>query len=295
VYRHKSIIQGIIAGILFGTASIFTRFLTVYGVDIYLIALGRLSVAAIFSFIFISRTIKDVFNQVFKHGITRAAIHITLGILLGFHFILFTAGVRDTSIANATILVNTVPIQSLVILALIRSKEIDKIDYIVVTTAFVGSVLIALPNIGTSRLLGDVESFLAASMLAFYLIIGKRMRVKLDPYSSMPFIYLFATLTILITLTSLYSGLPSQNLETNFDIIISLLGLGLLPTWIGHTLFYSSLEYLKPHETAILGLLEPVGATILAYAIFSEIPHPYVYMGGILIGISIYLLSIKRG
>lgn len=295
MYRHKSIIQGIIAGILFGTASIFTRFLTVYGVDIYLIALGRLSVAAIFSFIFISRTIKDVFNQVFKHGITRAAIHITLGILLGFHFILFTAGVRDTSIANATILVNTVPIQSLVILALIRSKEIDKIDYIVVTTAFVGSVLIALPNIGTSRLLGDVESFLAASMLAFYLIIGKRMRVKLDPYSSMPFIYLFATLTILITLTSLYSGLPSQNLETNFDIIISLLGLGLLPTWIGHTLFYSSLEYLKPHETAILGLLEPVGATILAYAIFSEIPHPYVYMGGILIGISIYLLSIKRG
>lgn len=295
MYRHKSIIQGIIAGILFGTASIFTRFLTVYGVDIYLIALGRLSVAAIFSFIFISRTIKDVFNQVFKHSITRATIHITLGILLGFHFILFTAGVRDTSIANATILVNTVPIQSLVILALIRSKEIDKIDYIVVTTAFVGSVLIALPNIGTSRLLGDVESFLAASMLAFYLIIGKRMRVKLDPYSSMPFIYLFATLTILITLTSLYSGLPSQNLETNFDIIISLLGLGLLPTWIGHTLFYSSLEYLKPHETAILGLLEPVGATILAYAIFSEIPHPYVYMGGILIGISIYLLSIKRG
>ena len=277
MYRHKSIIQGIIAGILFGTASIFTRFLTVYGVDIYLIALGRLSVAAIFSFIFISRTIKDVFNQVFKHGITRAAIHITLGILLGFHFILFTAGVRDTSIANATILVNTVPIQSLVILALIRSKEIDKIDYIVVTTAFVGSVLIALPNIGTSRLLGDVESFLAASMLAFYLIIGKRMRVKLDPYSSMPFIYLFATLTILITLTSLYSGLPSQNLETNFDIIISLLGLGLLPTWIGHTLFYSSLEYLKPHETAILGLLEPIGATILAYAIFSEIPHPVSY------------------
>lgn len=295
MYRHKSIIQGIIAGILFGTASIFTRFLTVYGVDIYLIALGRLSIAAIFSFIFISRTIKDVFNQVFKHGITRAAIHITLGILLGFHFILFTAGVRDTSIANATILVNTVPIQSLVILALIRSKEIDKIDYIVVITAFIGSVLIALPNIGTSRLLGDVESFLAASMLAFYLIIGKRMRVKLDPYSSMPYIYLFAALTILITLTSLYSGLPSQNLETNFDIIISLLGLGLLPTWIGHTLFYSSLEYLKPHETAILGLLEPVGATILAYAIFSEIPHPYVYIGGVLIGISIYLLSIKRG
>jgi len=295
VYRHKSIIQGIIAGILFGTASIFTRFLTVYGVDIYLIALGRLSVAAIFSFIFISRTIKDVFNQVFKHGITRAAIHITLGILLGFHFILFTAGVRDTSIANATILVNTVPIQSLVILALTGSKEIDKIDYIVVTTAFIGSVLIALPNIGTSRLLGDVESFLAASMLAFYLIIGKRMRVKLDPYSSMPYIYLFAALTILITLTSLYSGLPSQNLETNFDIIISLLGLGLLPTWIGHTLFYSSLEYLKPHETAILGLLEPIGATILAYAIFSEIPHPYVYIGGVLIGISIYLLSIKRG
>jgi len=132
-------------------------------------------------------------------------------------------------------------------------------------------------------------------MLAFYLIIGKRMRVKLDPYSSMPFIYLFAALTILITLASLYSGLPSQNLETNFDIIISLLGLGLLPTWIGHTLFYSSLEYLKPHETAILGLLEPIGATILAYAIFSEIPHPYVYIGGVLIGISIYLLTIKRG
>jgi len=295
VYRHKSIIQGIIAGILFGTASIFTRFLTVYGLDIFIIALGRLSIAAIFSLILISRVFKDVFKRVFRHSTARTITHITLGILLGFHFILFTAGVRDTSIANATILVNTVPIQSLIILALTRSRDVDRFDYVIVITAFIGSVLIALPNVGTSRLIGDIESFLAASMLAFYLTIGKRMRIRLDPYSSMPFIYLFAALTILVTLTSLYNGLPSPDIPVDTNITIFLLGLGILPTWIGHTLFYSSLEYLKPHETAILGLLEPIGATILAYAIFSEAPHPYVYIGGVLIGFSIYLLSTKRG
>jgi DME family drug/metabolite transporter len=69
--------------------------------------------------------------------------------------------------------------------------------------------------------------------------------------------------------------------------------LGLLPTAIAHTLYFSSLSNLKSFETSTLALLEPIGATILGIAIFQEIPGPIFALGAFMILAGIVFVARK--
>jgi len=74
-------------------------------------------------------------------------------------------------------------------------------------------------------------------------------------------------------------ALPSQ-----WGMLLSLLGLGLIPTAIAHTLYFSSLSNLKSFETATMALLEPIGATLLGVLVFREMPAPVFLLGAIVVG-----------
>jgi drug/metabolite transporter (DMT)-like permease len=281
--------EGIIAGSIFGTASIFVRLLTNINIDIYFIAIGRLLIASFAIYILSYPFLKREYGKIFKELRSGLLQHLILGGFLGIHFILFIAGVRDTTIANATLLVNTIPIQSLVLSIVILRMKAGKIDYLSVLLAFLGALILSYPNLGSGRILGDIESFLAATMLSLYLVIGKKIRAIFHPLASMPIIYLLAA--IVISPFLLIYSTPSISSYFRSDAILYLLLLGILPTGVGHTLFYSSLKGLKPHETSIMGLLEPVGATILAVIIFNEYPNPLIYIGGTLIALAVIITS----
>jgi DME family drug/metabolite transporter len=66
-------------------------------------------------------------------------------------------------------------------------------------------------------------------------------------------------------------------------LITFLIGLGILPTALGHTFYFSSLSNLKSFETATLALLEPIGATLLGIVIFDEIPLMGFVFGAFLV------------
>ena len=286
--RLTSLFEGISAGIIFGTASIFIRYLTDAGINIFSIAFGRLIIASIILFLIdllIFRGI-DKIKAVFT--IRNLSDHFILGLFLGLHFILFIAGVRDTSIASATLLVNTVPIQSLLIAIFMKRVKASYTDFLTVFIAFIGAFILVIPYLEKSQILGDMESFLAATMLAIYLILGRDVRSRINPLITMPFIYLIASIIIS---PSIFISDNIEILLNNQILIIILFALGILPTAIGHTLFYSSLKGLKPHETSILGLLEPLGASVLAVILFREYPDIFIYIGGILIAFSIILMA----
>ena len=61
----------------------------------------------------------------------------------------------------------------------------------------------------------------------------------------------------------------------------------MFPTAIAHTLEFSSLSGLKSFETATMALLEPIGATVLAAALFQEVPGPIFAVGAavVLVGV----------
>lgn len=105
--RRKALFEGALAGMLFGTAAVLIRFLK--GVDVFSIAFWRLVIA----FLVLATAILFLRKPFGLDLLRRNFVQVLfLGVLLGLHFVLFVSAVMDTTIINATVLVNTAPIWS---------------------------------------------------------------------------------------------------------------------------------------------------------------------------------------
>jgi drug/metabolite transporter (DMT)-like permease len=287
--RRSAFIEGALAGTLFGTAAIFIRYVT--DATVFSIALWRLIIAAlVFALIIaLSRRVYD-WAPIRKEA-GRIAI---LGILLGLHFILFVSAVLDTTIINATVLVNTSPIWSMFVSSLIFKLKPSRVATLGILVSFLGVIVItygdATPGTWTLQLKGDLEAVLAAAVEAFYLSYGRETRRRMDIVPLMLSIYVFSTLTILaIGLGTGYSfTVPLQ--QTN---ILALIGLGVLPTALAHSFYFSSLSHLKSFETATMALLEPIGATVLGIFLFTQVPGPIFVAGAILVMVGIFAVAMR--
>jgi len=105
-------------------------------------------------------------------------------------------------------------------------------------------------------------------------------------------IYVFSAITVVaIGLATGQSLAPPMQL----DQILPLIGLGILPTAMAHTFYFSSLSHLKSFETAAMALLEPVGATLLGLAIFpSQVPKPLFALGAVLVLSGIIAVAVRE-
>jgi len=289
--RLQSLIQGIIAGVSFGSASIFIRLLVQLDVNVYTIAVYRVFIASIalllISYFFMRKDLVRTVGSIPKYKLDI----LVMGFTLGLHFIFFISAVRDTLIVNATVLVNTVPLITLVTGVILFKTKVRIREVLAILVGFLGVITIALPDLrSVGNLVGDLEAIIAAFLEALYLNIGSRIRRHFNPIVVMIPVYLTSALTIFVCS---YATLNRIYIPINVSSIILILAVALIPTAIGHTLFISSLKGLKSHETATLALLEPVSATILALFIFLEIPSTLTIVGSILIFTSVILISAE--
>ena len=278
--RLKGFLSGFIGGIFFGTAAIFIRLinLNAFSIVVWRLLLGGLLLVII---------LKPSISMLEKYTIPS----LLLGILLLLHFILFVKSVQDTLVMNSTVLVNTAPIISLMITALLRIERIYPLDIIMVTVAFIGIVIMAWGSIKLEyNIIGDLEALLAALMISIYAIMARKyVKRDFDPYKLAGALYLMAgVLGVLIILPLRMFQIPKNQLDITYLALLAI-----IPTAGGHTLFLRALKGLAPHETQILALLEPIIASILAVLIFKEIPPLTSIIGSLIIFISIIILSIK--
>lgn len=290
--RVRAFVEGFSAGIAFGTASIFVRYLIIFNVNIYAIAFLRLAIAS-FLLIFIgSLLIPEEFKLIFysKNLIWKIVI---MGLLIGLHFIFFIASVKDTFIVNATILVNTTPILAMLIGYIIFRVSFDKLDVMTVFMAFLGSLLLVIQDFRLSgSIIGDLEALLAALLLAMYVNVGRLIRGFGNVLLNMSIVYLVAVPVVYVI--SIFSGTDIMDFSLDIGVITLLLAVGTIPTALGHTLYISSLKGLKPFEAATLALLEPVFASILALILFEEVPSVLSLLGGFIVLFSVLLISYRR-
>ena len=289
--RRTALIEGITAGAFFGTASIFIRLLA--GVDVFSIAFWRLIIASI-AIALILLALRKPFNlKLVQQNFTDLAI---LSVFLGLHFILFISAVKDTTILNATVLVNTTPIFSMFISAFLFNARPSRLAVLGLAISFVGVCTVAVVDarsFGFSlHLRGDLEAVFAAVVEAFYLNLGRKTRSRMPVLATMLPIYLLTALVV--GALSIPAGAVLA-LPVNAELILFIIGLGLLPTAISHTLYFSSLSNLKSFETATMALLEPVGATALGVIIFKEIPGALFVFGAFLILLGITFVARQQG
>jgi len=296
--RKLALTEGITAGVLFGTAAIFIRFLQ--NLDAFSIAFWRLIIACLILAIIII-----VLGKSFNFNLVRKNLKelLILSVFLALHFIFFISAVKDTTILNATVIVNTTPIFSIFVSSFLFRLKPSRLAIVGLAISFIGVCVIAYaetiivdtnayPEGFSPSLKGDLEAVLAALVEAFYLNYGRKIRNQMAILPTMfPMYMLTATIAGVsgVSATSKILTVP-----TKAEIILPLVGLGILPTAAAHTLYFSSLSNLKSFETAAMAFLEPVGATVLGIILFQEIPTPMFVFGAVLILLGIFFIVKEK-
>jgi drug/metabolite transporter (DMT)-like permease len=297
--RGGALAEGVVSGVLFGTAAILIRFNQDLGV--FSIAFWRLIIACLTLIVVL------VFaRRSFSFGLIRSNLRelLVLAFFLALHFVFFASAVADTTILNATVLVNTSPIFSMLVSSFVFKLKPSRIALMGLMISFVGACIIAYAETGSlavgsnlsahvSSMKGDLEAVLAALAEAFYLNYGRKLRSQMNLLSTM--IPLYFLTAIIVGVLSLPTAGKILILPVHAGNIFALIVLGVLPTAIAHTLYFSSLSNLKSFETATMALLEPIGATILGIGIFQEIPAPLFVVGAALTLIGILFVVRNKG
>jgi drug/metabolite transporter (DMT)-like permease len=293
--RKRALMEGVTAGVLFGTAAFFIRY--AQGTDPYSIVFWRLAIA--FATLGVASIVfrKTIQLRLVKENIREIAV---LSFFLGSHFVFFTLSVNDTTILNATVLVNTVPFFSIFISTLVFKLTPSRVALAGLALSFTGVLIIMLgetmsaaPSAGVpSSLKGDLEAILAALFLALYLNFGQKIRKKTNVLTSM--LPLYGIAMCIVAIVSIVMGNAFSLFQPIPSKIFPLIALGLLPTAVAHTLYFSSLSGLKPFETATMALLEPIGATILGVAVFREVPAPVFILGAVFVLVGIFFTVRKN-
>lgn len=218
-------------------------------------------------------------------------LSLSSGFFLGLHFTVFFSAIRYTTIAAATVLVDTEVFFVALATPFLLGKRVSRQGWFAIALTFLGSILIAAASAGggSSLLLGDGLALLGAVFVAAYTLIGTEARktVSTTIYTTLVYSAGAATVGVLLLLTGTPAvGYGAQNLAAG-------LGLAVFCTLLGHSVFSWGLKYESPAFVSTAKLLEPVFASLLAVLLFREIPGILVVLGGIFViaGIAWYTKS----
>ena len=202
------------------------------------------------------------------------------GICLALHFLTWFESLKWTGVAVSTVLVSTEVIFTALGFALFLKGRIPPLGVAAIVMAFGGSAVLALAGGGQGSVLyGNILALAAAFFVALYTLIGRIQRGYLSTTIYTFLTYLACFLTLLIM--ALVSGTPLVGYGGREWLIG--LGLAVLCTLMGHSLFSWCLKFLSPAYVSAVKLCEPVFSGALAVPLFGEIPTPVQLLGAAII------------
>ena len=199
------------------------------------------------------------------------------GIFLGAHFALFFRSIQLTSIAEAALLGTTAPIFTEIYGFVFQKKSPVFMVLLGLFIAFVGAgVLVSQSSFSETGALGNILAILCSIAMAFALIVGKDIRKSVGVFEYTRWLFFFAACTLFVI--SLVAGVSvfSVSIE-EFPWFVFL---ALVPTMIGHNIFYYLIKTLSTTTVAAVPLGEPVVSSLGALAFFGEPIGLAVILGG---------------
>ncbi len=211
------------------------------------------------------------------------------GLALALHFALWIASLSYTSVASSVLLVDTTPFFIGLVSPWILGRSCPGRFWFGLGLAFAGCLLIFHGDWSQSStsMKGNLLALGGAVAMAAYLMVGSRARQKL---SLIPYVWpVYATAAVALFGTCILAGVRVSGFPAHTHFYMFLLGL--VPQCIGHTTYNWSLRWLPPSLVALIGLSEPVGASLLAYFILNEGLTALKIAGGAVVLVGIYLAS----
>lgn len=248
------------------------------------IAAYRLGLATLVLLLF---TLPRTLREVRRLGRQEILPSILAGLFLCFHFAFWITSLKYTSVASSVIFVTTNPIFVALASTFFLGEALSVTLLLSILVAIVGGLIIGWGDWdkGIPSLYGDLLALLGAVMATGYLLLGRRVRQKMDLTAYITLVYGVAGLFLI--LLALASG------EVFFDYpprtYLFFFLLALVPQLIGHTTLNWALKFFSATLVAVFILGEPIGATILAYFILGEPISKNLLLGGTLVLLGIYL------
>jgi len=212
-----------------------------------------------------------------------------VGLALALHFALWIWSFQMTKVSSSVVLVTTHPLFVVVISVTYFKEKLNIKAVLGMVIALVGSFLLIAGDLTISKetLTGNLLALGGAVMAGIYILAGSRFRkdISLPGYAFI--VYLWAALFLLFAI--FFTGVPFLSSSPTEYLILFALAIG--PMLAGHTIYNWSLKYVSPTFVSVSLLGEPVGSTILAMTILSEMPGAGAIIGGPVVLAGIYLVA----
>jgi drug/metabolite transporter (DMT)-like permease len=213
------------------------------------------------------------------------------GVFLAVHFALWNASLALTTVAAATTLVSCAPL-FVGLGSVFLGEPPGPRAWAGIVLATAGAVVIGAGDAagfggGTDALWGDVLAFAGALALAAYLLLGRVARRRLPVSTYAASVYGVAAAVLLPA--CLLTGADLGGYRTGAWLATA--GVVVGPQLLGHTVFNRLLASVSASVVAVVMLLEPVIATLLAWWLFDELPGPALWVGAPLVLAGVWLAT----
>ncbi|WP_088921393.1 DMT family transporter [Granulosicoccus antarcticus] len=214
------------------------------------------------------------------------------GIVLSAHFISWVIGARLSLGANATIIVNLVPLAMPLLLWMMFGEVMQRREWLATALAVSGLAVLAVDNLQLSagHFLGDSICLLSMFLFALYLALARH-------HSQLPSIWLYVVPVYAVAgLTSLLAaplfGPVAPTLE-NWNLLM-VFGLAAVSTVIGHSALNFAMQNMRGQTVGMMMLAQFIVAGVIAYFLYNEVPTVLFYVASALMVSGILMVMLNQ-
>ena len=289
VKRHPLLPFALTVGVLsISTAAVFIKLCIQDGAAASVIAAARMGIAAA---VIVPLALAVRGRRVF--AIPRDCVRPVLlsGLFLGAHFFFWITSLSCTSVLSSVVIVTTNPIFVGLASILFLKERLHWQLVVGILLAAAGGGVIALLDKGGApgSLYGDLMSLGGAVMMSCYLLVGRRIRARIDVWSYVAIVYSVAAV-FLIGIAA-FSGDRVLSYQPRTYVLFLLLAL--VPQVIGHSALNWALGHATATIIAVCILGEPIATCVIAYMFLGERFTMTQSLGGVLI-LGGILVSLRR-
>jgi drug/metabolite transporter (DMT)-like permease len=226
-------------------------------------------------------------GQSWRHNVAPLLAGVFFAADLGtWHF-----SIRDTTVANATLLANCAPLLVTLYALVVERRSPPRSYYLALALALLGTVALVGPNFEQRghQLRGDVLGLVAAVFYTAYMLAVKHARTRVDTLRLMAVSTSISAL-VLLPIALFIAGSAQQAFwPMGWHGWLALLGLALVTQILGQGLIAYALAHLSAALSTTGLLIQPVVAAVAAWIIFGEALGAWQLLGAPVLLLGIYL------
>jgi len=241
--------------------------------------------------LFIRKKTRDEIRTLPKRTIL---MMILIGVILAAHFSFWITSLTMTSVASSVILVTAHPMLVAPVSFYFLKEKLSLVNALGIAISLAGVGVLVFGNygfaaFGLDSLDGNILALFGGIAAGLYILGGRMLRRTISTVTYALIVYTVGTITLFFICLALNA--PVYNLVVSDYAIILLMAV--ISGIFGHTLYNWSLGYIRASVMSVALLGEPIGSSLLAYAIpwIHQEPSVYTIVGGGVILSGVYLTA----